>query len=303
VITASPSSWSRLGCILLAASMPMLLGSAAASAQPATNTAPAVRLGSPDDADVQSSGTSGESATALAKKLQNPIGDLISIPFQNNTNFRFGPHKGTQDVLNIQPVIPIHVTPDWNIITRTILPLIWQPSLQPANTVPFGTGPITFSAFLSPRNAVDGWVWGVGPVVQIPTISNKSLGSNVWGAGPSAVIVKLAGPWVAGGLVNNVFSFGGTTGQGGTKYNTLTFQPFVNYNFGGGWFVGTAPIVTANWLASGNKWTLPVGAQTGRLIKIADKLPVNLLVGAYYNALRPEFGSTWQLRTQVAVIF
>jgi hypothetical protein len=117
------------------------------------------------------------------------------------------------------------------------------------------------------------------------------------------VIVKLAGPWVAGGLVNNVFSFGGTTGQGGTKYNTLTLQPFVNYNFGGGWFVGTAPIVTANWLASGNKWTLPVGAQTGRLIKIADKLPVNLLVGSYYNALRPEFGPTWQLRTQVAVIF
>src|SRR5690242_15558235 len=92
----------------------------------------------------------GESATELAKKLQNPVGDLISVPFQNNTNFRFGPNKGTQDILNIQPVIPIHVTPEWNVITRTILPLIWNPSLQPAQTVPFGTGPTTFSAFLSP---------------------------------------------------------------------------------------------------------------------------------------------------------
>ena len=90
----------------------------------------------------------GDNATALAKKLQNPIGDLYSFPFQNNTNFNSGPHKGTQDILNIQPVIPIHLNEDWNVITRTILPLIWQPSLQPAQTVPFGIGPTTFSAFL-----------------------------------------------------------------------------------------------------------------------------------------------------------
>jgi hypothetical protein len=92
-----------------------------------------------------------EDTTALAKKLQNPIGDLYSFPFQGNTNFSYGPNKGTQEILNIQPVIPIHVNADWNVITRTILPLIWQPSLQPVQTVPFGTGPTTFSAFLSPR--------------------------------------------------------------------------------------------------------------------------------------------------------
>ena len=157
--------------------------------------------------------------------MQNPLSDLISLPFQNNTNFRFGPNKGTQDILNIQPVIPIHITPDWNVITRTILPFIWNPSLQPAQTVPFGTGPTSFSAWLSPKNAVNGWVWGVGPVVQIPTISNKNLGSNVWGAGPTFIVVKLAPPWVAGVLVNNAFSFGGT-GPGGTKYNTFFAQTF-----------------------------------------------------------------------------
>src|SRR5271154_5237450 len=98
-----------------------------------------------------------DDATALAKKLQNPIGDLYSFPFQNNTNFNTGPNRGTQDILNIQPVIPIHINEDWNVITRTILPLVWSPSLDPAHTVPFGTGPTTFSAFLSPSNPVNGW--------------------------------------------------------------------------------------------------------------------------------------------------
>jgi hypothetical protein len=252
----------------------------------------------------EQSDSAGQSATDLAKKLQNPVGDLYSFPFQNNTNFNYGPNKGTQDILNVQPVIPIHINEDWNVITRTILPLIWQPSLQPANTVPFGTGPITFSAFLSPKNPTNGWLWAAGPVFQVPTISDKTLGSNVWGAGPTAAIVYMKGPWVAGGLANNVWSLGGTQGLGGTRYNTFLVQPFANYNFGGGWYVGSAPIITANWLTSGNNaWTLPVGAQVGRVVKIGGKLPVNFLLGAYYNALRPEFGSTWQLRTQVTLIF
>jgi hypothetical protein len=98
--------------------------------------------------------------------------------------------------------------------------------------------------------------------------------------------VHSALPWVYGLLVNNVFSLGGTSGPAGTHYSFMTINPFINYNFGGGWFVGTSPITTANWDTGGAKWTLPVGGEFGRLIKIADKLPVNLLVGAYYNALR-----------------
>ncbi len=279
----------------LVASM-LLLAETAAYAQSSASSAPP-DAASPDD-------SAANSNTALAKKLQNPIGDLYSFPFQNNTNFNYGPNKGTQDILNVQPVIPIHITEDWNIITRTILPLIWQPSLQPTETVPFGTGPTTFSAFLSPSKPVNGWLWGVGPVVQVPTISNSSLGSNVWGAGPTGVLVYMKGPWVAGALVNNVWSFGGTSVPGGTKYNMFLTQPFVNYNFGGGWYVGTSPIITANWLTSGNNaWTLPLGGQVGRVIKIGGKLPVNLSLGAYYNALRPEFGATWQLRTQITLIF
>jgi hypothetical protein len=256
----------------------------------------------PDSGQPADAGAS-EDATELAKKLQNPIGDLISVPFQNNTNFNVGPNKGTQDILNIQPVIPIHINDDWNLITRTILPLVWSPSFQPGQSVPFGAAPVSFSAFLSPKNFTDGWLWGAGPIVQLPTGSDKTLGSNVWGAGPAFVIVKMAGPIVAGTLINNVFSFGGTSGPTGTRYGLFTLNPFMNYNFSGGWFVGTSPIITANELSGGAKWTLPIGVQAGRLIKLGGKLPINLAIGAYYNALRPQFGATWQLRTQIAVIF
>jgi hypothetical protein len=161
--------------------------------------------------------------------------------------------------------------------------VIWNPSLLPTQTVPQGIGPTSFSAFLSPSKPTDGWLWGVGPVVQIPTISSPTLGSNVWGAGPAFVLVKMAGPIVAGALINNVFSLGGTGGPTGTRYATFTFNPFLNYNFKGGWFVGSAPIITANEYGSGQRWTVPVGLQGGRLIKLFGKLPVNLLVGAYYN--------------------
>ena len=244
----------------------------------------------------------GQSDTDLAKKIQNPIGDLYSFPFQSNTNFGFGPHGGTQEILNIQPVIPIHVTPDWNVITRTILPLVWNPDLSPARSVPFGTGPTTFSAFLSPANPTNGWLWGVGPVAQIPTISSATLGSSVWGGGPTAVLVYMKGPWVAGILANNVWSLGGTHGPGGNSYNNFLTQPFVNYNFGEGWYVGSSPIITANWQANGTKWTVPIGAQAGRVIRIG-KLPVNLLLGAYYNIVKPQYGADWQLRSQVTLIF
>jgi hypothetical protein len=130
-----------------------------AQQQPPSANAPTVNVTIPPDTTLgqPADGSAGESATELAKKLQNPIGHLYNVPFQNNTNFNVGPHSGTQDILNIQPVIPIHVNQDWNVITRTILPLVWSPSFQPGQSFPFGTGPMTFSAFLSPRNPVDGW--------------------------------------------------------------------------------------------------------------------------------------------------
>lgn len=273
-----------------------------ARAQTAPAAAPEVQIAV---GDVSNNGeaTAGASDSALAKKLQNPIGDLISVPFQDNLNFNVGPHRDTQTVLNIQPVIPFHLNSEWNLITRTIVPLIWSPTNEPGPSVPFGLGPTTFTAFLSPRTPTNGWLWGAGPIVQLPTGTDPSLGSNVWGLGPATVVVKTAGPIVAGVLVNNVFSLGGSKGPPGSRYSLLTINPFFNYNFGGGWFIGTVPIITANWDAPSTKWTLPIGLQGGRLVKIGGKLPVNILAGAYYNVVRPTYGATWQLRVQVALIF
>jgi hypothetical protein len=228
------------------------------------------------------------------------------VPFQSNTNFGVGPRGGTQELLNIQPVVPFHIGPDWNIITRTILPLVWSPSLLPAPSTPFGTGPTTFSAFLAPSQFKNGWLWGVGPVVQAPTASNSLLGSSVWGLGPTGVLVYMTGPWVAGVLVNNVWSLGGHTAADGlstSRYNSFTGQPFLNYNMKGGWYVGTSPLFTANWLASsGNQWTVPIGGNVGRVIRIG-KQPLNLSLGVYGNVVRPQYSPTWQLRTQITLIY
>jgi hypothetical protein len=187
-----------------------------AQGQTGSASAPALQV-QPSDA-TGGSATSGAGDSDLAKKLQNPIGDVISVPFQNNLNFGVGPHNGTQDILNIQQVIPFHLNDDWNLITRTILPLVWSPSSEPGHSVPFGLAPTTITAFLSPREPKNGWLWGAGPITQIPTATDTSLGSSIWGLGPAAVVVKTTGPIVAGVLVNNVFSLGGTPGPAGTSY-------------------------------------------------------------------------------------
>ncbi len=242
------------------------------------------------------------SAEELAKLAQNPVGNLISLPFQNNTNFNFGPDKGTQNILNIQPVIPISINPDWNIITRTILPVIWQPSLGPGIDSTNGIGDTVFTAFLSPANPGK-WIWGAGPVVQIPTNSEQGLGNKNWGLGPSVVLLHLekGSPWVYGALVNNVWSL--TSNQRGGSYNNGLIQPFLNYNFPGGTYLTSAPILTVNWDAdSSQQWTVPVGGGVGKIFHFG-KLPVNTQISAYYNAVRPDFAANWQIRAQVQFMF
>jgi hypothetical protein len=242
------------------------------------------------------------SATELAKLAQNPVGNLISLPFQNNTNLNFGPEKGTQNILNIQPVIPIEVTPDWNVITRTILPVIWNPSLGPNDSSTTGTGDTTFTAFLSPAKPGK-LIWGAGPVVQIPTNSNAELGNKNWGLGPSFVVLHLdkGDPWVYGVLVNNVWSL--SSDERGGSYNNGLIQPFVNYNFKEGFYLISSPIATVNWKAdSGNKWTVPIGGGVGKIFHFG-RLPVNTQLSAYYNVERPDNAANWQIRFQVQLMF
>jgi hypothetical protein len=242
------------------------------------------------------------SAEELAKLAQNPVGNLISLPFQNNTNLNFGPDKGTQNILNIQPVIPISVSPEWNIITRTIVPVIHMPSLGPDIDSKDGMGDIVFTAFLSPAKPGH-WIWGAGPVLQLPTNSNSDLGNKNWGLGPSVVVVHMAhdDPWVYGVLVNNVWSL--TSNKQGGSYNNGLIQPFINYNFKEGFYLTSSPVLTVDWNAdSGQQWTVPIGGGVGKIFHLG-KLPVNTQLSAYYNVVRPDFQANWQIRAQVQLMF
>jgi hypothetical protein len=241
------------------------------------------------------------SAEQLAKLAQNPVGNLISVPFQNNTNFNVGPLKGTQNVLNIQPVIPISVDTEWNIITRTIIPVINNPAFAPGDERINGVGDIQISAMLSPANPGE-WIWGAGVITQLPTNTNPSLGNNNWGLGPSFVVLHLekGNPWVYGLLVNNVWSV--TSDNQGGSYNNGLIQYFVNYNLPGGAYLTTSPVNTVNWKADGQKWTVPLGGGIGKIFHFG-KLPVNMQVGAYYNVVRPDNAANWQVRAQVQFMF
>lgn len=242
------------------------------------------------------------SAEELAKLSQNPIGNLISVPFQSNTYLNVGQLKKTEEVLNIEPVIPIELNKDWNIITRTIIPVVWQPALYPGDSAVSGIGATQFSAFLSPAEPKGGLIWGVGPIAQIPTTSDSRLGSYQWGLGPTFVALHLekGNPWVYGVLLNNVWSVG--SGDGGS-YNNFLAQPFVNYNLPGGTYINSSPIITANWKAdSSNRWTVPLGAGVGHIFHLG-RLPVNVLAGAYYNVVKPDFAPNWNIQVQVKLMF
>jgi hypothetical protein len=252
-------------------------------------------------ADASASGE--EEATKLAKETQNPVANLISVPFQNNFNFNTGTRDATQWVLNVQPVIPVPITDNWNLITRTIMPIINQPELfsKGPRTEAFGLGDINPTLFLSPAKPGE-FIWGVGPSLTLPTASVSRLGSGRWSAGPAAVGLFMEGPWVVGALANQQWDFAGWSNK---HVNAFLLQPFVNYNLAGGWYLASAPIITADFSASGdNHWTVPVGGGGGKLWRLGKVgLPVNTQLQAFYNAETPEFGPDWQLRAQLQFLF
>ena len=246
-----------------------------------------------------------ERPKALAKAAQNPVADMISLPFQHNTNFGIGPDNDeVQNVLNIQPVIPFTINDNWNLITRTIVPIISQPDFFTGGDGRItGLGDITFSAFFSPKHATSsGWIWGAGPILQLNTASDDRLGQGAWGLGPAAVALKIAGPWVDGGLLNNVWSVSEDSGR--NKVNQLLFQPFVNYNFADhpGRYLTFAPVITANWEADSDKWVVPLGLGIGQITKFG-KQPVNLQASFYYNVERPDQAARYQVRLQIQLMF
>lgn len=237
------------------------------------------------------------SADDLRKAAQNPMADLLSVPFQNNTNFGYGPLEETQNITNIQPVIPFDLNENWLLISRTVAPLISQPGFYDGQGSEYGLGDINQSLFLGPSKPGK-IIWGVGPVFLLPTATDSRLGGKKWGAGPGAVALTMQGPWVAGALVQNIWSFAGPSDE--NDVNQMLAQYFINYNLPNGWYLTSSPIITANWEAdSNNRWTVPVGGGFGKLFTLG-KLPVNAQLQAFYNVEKPEvLGPDWTLRVQV----
>lgn len=239
-----------------------------------------------------------DSQDDLAKQLANPIASLISLPFQLNYDSGFGAAgQGSRTTLNIQPVIPFELNEDWNVISRTIVPLIWQDDFTPG-TSQSGMGDIVQSFFFSPKAPTSsGWIWGIGPVFLLPTATDVALGQDQFGAGITGVALKQTGPWTYGALVNHIWDVGGST----TEINSTYFQPFVSYVTPTKWTFSVNTETTYNWV--NDTANVPVNLTATKLIKIG-KRPVSIGGGLRYWADSPVGGATgWGGRIIMTFLF
>jgi len=238
------------------------------------------------------------SSNDLEKQIQNPVADLISVPFQNNMDFSIGPYERTRNTLNLQPVIPFSLGEKLNLITRTIVPIISQPLGE--NDSEFGLGDINLSLFLTSTKPSK-VIFGGGIALGFPTATNEVLGTEKWTAGPSFVVLVQPEGWTIGAIAQNTWSYAGSKDRG--DVNFFYSQIFATKNLEKGWYVNSAPIITANWEAlSGQQWTVPLGAGFGKLFRLG-KLPINAQAGYYYNVVTPDFGPESQFRFQVVLLF
>lgn len=235
----------------------------------------------------------GQSADDVAKKLQNPVANVISIPLQSNFNFGFGPEEKMQYVLNVQPVVPVKLSEKVMLINRPILPIVSNPS--PFDQ--FGIGDLNYTGWLSPAKA-SAVTWGAGPSLSLPIAAPKELGFQQVAVGPSAVVVMSNGKWVYGALASNIFGLGDEEEHGAVNF--MSSQVFINYNLGKGASLNFAPLITANWeAAEGEQWTVPLGAGVGQVLPLG-KIYLNTGLQYYVNVEHPSIGPTSSFRFVVA---
>lgn len=240
-------------------------------------------------------------ADELAKKLANPISSLISVPMQYNYNENYGANdEGSINQLNIQPVIPFSISEDWNIITRTIVPLIDQNDIPTSGLGESGLGDILASQFFSPKAlSKRGWTWGIGPVWSLPTATEDALGSGKLGLGPTAVALKQNGPWTFGALANHVWSVAGDEDR--PEVNATFLQPFLAYVTRTHTTVSLNTESTYDW--ESDEWSVPMNLLVAQMLKIG-KLPIQLAVGARYWVDSPDGGpENWGARIQLTFLF
>jgi hypothetical protein len=285
----------------------LFLYAAALSAQDAAvSLAPEEAQGGPKPA------AAANETAELAKATQNPVASLISVPLQNNSNFAVGPYNRTQDVFNIQPVIPVRLSESVMLITRVIQPIVWQPFPATNSGGQYGFGDMNPTFFLSPAKPGK-LILGVGPTMVFPTATSAVLGQGKLSFGPSVVALVQPGHWTLGVLINNVWSVAGSTHR--PSVNQMLLQYFINYNMKKGWYLTSAPIITANWnnqasgeAANGNDttggsvWTIPFGGGAGRIMRLGYQ-PVNISASFYGNAVHPPGASNWGMRLQIALLY
>jgi len=235
---------------------------------------------------------------ALAKKLANPISDLVSVPFQFNWENGVGPDEGLRTVLNIQPVLPVTVSPKWNLIERWILPYVSQPESFGSKS---GFSDVVFSSFLSPSGSPS-FTWGVGPVFSLPMTSDPVMGAGKWSAGPTAVVIRISGPWVYGFLWNQLWSFASVSNVNRPDLNQGFFQPFIGYCTPNGMTYSVQSESTANWKAdSGDTWTIPINVLVSKITKFGP-FPFSVQGGGGVYVASPDGGPEWKLRLNFVVL-
>lgn len=242
-----------------------------------------------------------QNADELAKQLSNPIASLTSVPMQFNYDDGLGTDdEGWRLSLNVQPVIPMSISEEWNLISRTILPIVQQDDVFTGAGSQFGLGDTVQSLFFSPKAlTASGWTWGAGPVLLIPTATDDLLGGEKWGAGPTAVALRQTpSGWTYGGLFNHVWSFAGANDR--ADVNATYFQPFLSRSLGQGRTVSVSLESTYDW--EGTQWNVPINVGYSKVSRIGKQL-VSYQGGVRYYLEAPDGGAEWGLRFTFTLLF
>jgi hypothetical protein len=237
----------------------------------------------------------------LAKKLANPVAALISVPIQMNYDSDYGADDdGSVLRINVQPVVPFEMNEDWNIISRTILPILDQNDVPFSGVSEFGLGDTVQSLFFSPKAATSsGWIWGAGPVLLLPTATDEVLGAEKWGIGPTAVALKQSGAWTYGGLANHIESFAGDSDRADVSATFL--QPFVSYITPAQTTYAVNLESTYNW--DTKDWSIPLNVTAAQLLRIGDQM-VQIGGGVRYWLQSPDSGPEgWGIRLNFVLLY